>query len=92
MRVRVILERERGEYRPSFGNKEEGSGDLHLTYRSSRNRRVAVLKLIAADRKWPNLYDPKLVDLSANRMRFVGAERVGNAWHVQEWICEVLTA
>ncbi|HEX2548068.1 MAG TPA: hypothetical protein VHL79_24500 [Ramlibacter sp.] len=49
-----------------------------------------MLQLIAADRQWPNLYDPKLVDLSANRLRFVGAERVGNAWHVQEWICELV--
>lgn len=92
MRVRVVLERERGEYRPSFGNKEAGSGDLHLTYRTTHNRKVPVLQLIGADKKWPNLYDPKLVDLSANRMRFVGAERVGNAWHVQEWICEVVSS
>lgn len=73
-----------------MGPTEAGTGDLHLTYRSSRNRRVAVLQLIAADRQWPSLYDPKLVDLSANRMRFVGSERVGNAWVVQEWICEMV--
>jgi hypothetical protein len=89
MRVTVVLEREKGEYRPSFGNKESACGDLHMTYRTSWNRRVAVLQLIAADKKWPNLYDPKLVDLSAGRMRFVGAERVANAWYVQEWICDL---
>jgi hypothetical protein len=90
MRAKVILERVRGEFVPSYGPKEVGTGDLHLTYRTSRNRRVAVLQLIAADKKWPNLYDPKLVDLSAERMRFVGAQREGNAWYVQEWICELV--
>lgn len=90
MRARVILERERGEFIASYGPRESGTGQLHLTYRTSRNRRVAVLQLLSANCKWPNLYDPKLVDLSANRMRFVGAERCGNAWHVQEWICELL--
>lgn len=90
MRVKVVLERERGEYRPSYGPKNTGIGDLHLTYRTSQNRRVAVLQLIAADRAWPNLFDPKLVELSAGRMRFVGSERVGAAWVVQEWICELL--
>jgi hypothetical protein len=49
-----------------------------------------VLQLLGADKQWPSLYDPKLVDLSANRMRFVGAERQGNAWHVQEWVCELV--
>lgn len=90
MRVRVILERNRGESVVAYGPREAGTGNLHLTYRTSRNRRVAVLQLLSADRKWPNLYDPKLVDLSANRMRFVGAERSGNAWWVQEWTCDLL--
>ena len=90
MRARVVLERVNGEFVPSYGPKQAGTGDLLLTYRTNRNRRVAVLQLIAADKKWPNLYDPKLVDLSANRLRFVGAERNGNAWHVQEWICELV--
>lgn len=90
MRVRVLLERDKGEFVASYGPRDGATGDLHLTYRSARNRRVAVLQLLSADRRWPNLYDPKLVDLSANRMRFVGAERSGNAWHVQEWVCELL--
>jgi hypothetical protein len=90
MHVRVFLERRGGEFIAAHGPKDAARGDLHLTYRSNRNRRVAVLQLISADRKWPNLYDPKLVELSANTMRFVGAERTGNAWHVQEWICELL--
>jgi hypothetical protein len=90
MQVRVVLERERGEYRSCMGPKDAGMGNLHLTYRTSRNRRVAVLQLLSADKQWPNLYDPKLVDLSANRLRFVGIERVGNAWVVQEWICELV--
>lgn len=90
MRVRVTLERERGTFRPSYGKKDMGEGDLHLTYRSVRNRRVALLQLLGCDRQWPNLYDPKLVDLSAERMRFIGYENDAQAWFMQEWICEVL--
>lgn len=90
MRVQVELERHKGAYRPQHGLKEMGTGDLHLTYRTAGNRRVAVLKLIAADRQWPNLFDPRLVDLSANRMRFIGYERDDQAWHLQEWLCEIV--
>lgn len=90
MRVKVVLERERGVYKAALGPKDAGTGDLHLTYRSVKNRRVAVLQLIGADRQWPNLYDPKLVELSADRMRFVGSEPVDEAWVVQEWICSVV--
>jgi hypothetical protein len=89
MRVRVVLERERGEFCQSYG-RIAGEGDLYLTYRTSQNRRVAVLQLLGAERLFPNLYDPKLVDLGADTMRFVGYERTGQAWHMQEWICELL--
>lgn len=90
MRVRVKLERAKGEFVATQGPGHRATGDLHLTYRTNRNRRVAVLQLLGADSKWPNLYDAKLVELSANVLRFVGAERTGNAWHVQEWICELV--
>jgi hypothetical protein len=90
MRVRVILEREAGVYVPAMGPKNAGTGDLYLTYRTARNRKVAVLQLIGADRAWPSLYEPRLVDLAANRMRFVGHEKAGEAWVVQEWICELV--
>lgn len=84
-----MLERERGAYRASYGPKEHATGDLHLTYRTTRNRRVPVLQLLGANRHWPNLYDPRLVDLSANRMRFIGLEPTDQAWHLQEWIVEL---
>lgn len=90
MRVRVVLERDRGAFRASYGPKDAGTGELHLAYRTVRNRRVAVLKLLGADRQWPNLYDPRLVDLCADQMRFVGYESQDRAWHLQEWICQVL--
>jgi hypothetical protein len=89
MRAKVMLEREAGVFRPSHDRKNTGTGDLHLTYRTARDRRVAVLQLLGCDQQWPNLYEPRLVDLSANRLRFVGAERIGQAWYVQEWICEL---
>lgn len=91
MKVRVTLERERGEFRPASWPKDAGTGDLYLTYRTTQNRRVAVLQLIGADRRWPNLYEPRIVSLAAERMRFLGFERVDKAWHMQEWICEVLS-
>jgi hypothetical protein len=91
MRVKVILERECGVFRPAYGPADAGVGDLHLTYRTARNRRVAVLQLLGADKQWPNLYEPKLVDLAANRFRFVGHEKSGEAWVVQEWKVELLT-
>jgi hypothetical protein len=92
MRVKVVLEREAGVFRPASERGNTASGDLHLTYRTVRDRRVAVLQLLGAERQWPNLYDPRLVDLSAGRMRFVGWEKAGEAWVVQEWVCEVLWA
>ena len=72
------------------GPKDTATGDLHLTYRAARNRRVAVLQLLGADRISPNLYERRLVDLSANRFRFIGRERAGKAWVLQEWVCELL--
>lgn len=48
----MILERDRGEFRPSYGPKDAGKGDLHLTYRTTNNRKVAVLQLLGADKGW----------------------------------------
>lgn len=90
MRVKVVLERDKGAFRPNQGPRDAARGDLHLTYRTARNRRVAVLQLLGADRQWPNLYEPRLVDLSADRMRFIGYEAHDQAWHMQEWVCELL--
>lgn len=90
MQVHVVLEREKGEYKPAMGPTSSASGDLHLTYRTSRGRKVAVLQLLSADRAWPSLYDPKLVELSAKRLRFVGHQRDGSAWYTQEWVCDVV--
>ena len=88
MRVKVRLERERGEFRPSYAGRST-AGDLHLTYRTSGNRRVAVLQLLGAERAFPNLYDPKLIDLSGTTLRFIGYEPVESAWVMQEWVCEL---
>lgn len=85
----MVLERERGAFRSGYGPKDRGTGDLHLTYRTTSNRRVAVLQLLGASRRWPNLYEPRLVDLSADRMRFIGFESAENAWYLQEWIVEL---
>lgn len=89
MRVKVRLERERGMYQAAYAAKS-AAGDLHLTYRTSANRRVSVLQLLGAERQFPSLYDPKLIELSGSTLRFVGYEQVESAWVLQEWICDVV--
>jgi hypothetical protein len=88
MRVKVRLEREGGVFCPAYAGTCTG-GDLHLTYRTSGNRRVAVLQLLGADRRFPNLFDPKLVELSGSTLRFIGYEPVESAWVMQEWVCDL---
>jgi hypothetical protein len=77
-------------YCPSYGGQHSTAGALHLTYRTHANRRVAVLQLIRAERRFPNLDDPRLVDLSGNVLRFIGYEAVESAWVMQEWVCELV--
>lgn len=90
MRVRVRLRREAGAFRQPYGQGHTATGDLHLTYRTSDGRRVALLQLLGADRIWPSLFDPKLVGLSARAFSFVGLERHDRAWVLQQWDCELL--
>jgi hypothetical protein len=42
MQVRVVLEREKGEYKPAIGPTSSARGDLHLTYRTAP-RSIGVL-------------------------------------------------
>lgn len=90
MRVRVSLRRDRGAYRPPYGQGASASGDLLLSHVTADGRKVAALQLLAADRQFPRLFEPRLVALSANQVRFIGFERVDNAWVMQEWDCELL--
>jgi hypothetical protein len=55
---------------------------------SANGRKVQALTLLGAD--LPRLFEPRLVALSTNVLRFVGFEREGDAWHMQEWECELL--
>jgi hypothetical protein len=45
---------------------------------------------LAPIRVWPALFEPRLVALSANEFQFLGLERHGNAWVMQQWDCELL--
>lgn len=92
MRVRVRLRREGGAHRPPYGQGHTATGDLHLTYRTADGRRIPLLQLLGADRQWANLYEPKLVALSAKQFGFIGLERWGDAWVLQHWDCEILDA
>lgn len=90
MRVKVRLRREGGAYRPPFGQGHSAIGDLHLTHRTKDGRRVPLLQLLGADRQWPSLYEPRLLSLSAREFGFLGFERHGDAWVLQQWDCELL--
>jgi hypothetical protein len=88
MRVRVSVQREYGVVRPPYGPRPWLIGELHLTQRTKPGGgMVPVLQLIGAS--VPSLYDPRLVGLSSGRLRFIGYERIEQAWVMQEWVCEV---
>jgi hypothetical protein len=55
---------------------------------SAGGRKVQVLQLLGGD--LPRLFEPRLVALSTNVIRFVGFERCDDAWVMQEWEVEVL--
>jgi hypothetical protein len=90
MRATVRLRRDKGAHLPGYTPGSACTGDLYLTYRANGTRRVAVLQLLGAERIWPNLFEPRLVSLSAKQMVFLGYERSDNAWHLQEWDCNLL--
>lgn len=88
MQARVSLRRDAGKPRQPFGQRTTFTGDLHLAYVTANGRKVQALQLLGAD--CPRLFEPRLVDLSTNILRFVGFERSGGAWVMQEWECELL--
>jgi hypothetical protein len=90
MKVRVNLRRDGGKPRQPFGQRASATGDLHLTYITANGHKVQALQLLGADRDCPRLFEPRLVALSTNVIRFVGFERQADAWVMQEWECEVL--
>lgn len=90
MRARVNLRREQGKARQPFGQRATAVGDLHLTYVSANGHKVQALQLLGGN--CPRLFEPKLVALSTDIMRFVGFEKHEDAWVMQEWECELLPA
>lgn len=90
MRVRVRLRREGGAFRQPVGQGHSASGDLHLSYRTVDGHRVPLLQLLGSDRPWPVLFEPRLRHLSAREFGFLGYERDGRAWVLQQWDCEML--
>jgi hypothetical protein len=68
--------------------RANGGPDSWLTSRPRLGS--ASRQLLGADRACPRLFDPRLVALSTNIIRFVGFERTEDAWVMQEWECEVL--
>ena len=91
MRVQVRLRRDGGVYRQPYGQGHTGVGQLAMVYRpGSHDRPVPVLRLLGVGRAWPELFEPRLVDWMGKEFKFLGWERYGRAWVLQEWDCEVL--
>jgi hypothetical protein len=90
MRVRVNLRRDQGRPRQPYGQSGAATGDLLLSQVTANGRKVHCLQLLGADRACPRLFEPRLVALSTNIIRFVGFERTEDAWVMQEWECELL--
>lgn len=67
------------------GHGNSATGDLHLTHRTAGGRKIPLLQLLGADCQWPSLYEPRLVALSAREFGFIGLERHGDAWVLQQW-------
>jgi hypothetical protein len=90
MRVKVRLRREGGAYRQPYGLGHTAIGDLFLAHKTKDGRRVPLLQLLGANQQWPNLYEPRLIAWCAGEFKFIGLERHGNAWVLQQWDCEAL--
>jgi len=88
MRATVRLRREQGRPRHSLGQQQAAVGDLRLSYITAGGRKVQTLQVLGAN--CPRLFEPRLVALSMNVMRFVGFERAEDAWVMQEWEVELL--
>lgn len=90
MRVRVKLRREGGAYRQPYGLGHTATGQLSMGHRDASGRMVPVLRLLGAERPWPDLFEPRLTSWMGNEFKFVGYEREDRAWVLQEWDCELL--
>jgi hypothetical protein len=58
--------------------------------RDASGRVVPVLRLVGAERRWPELFEPKLVSWSGDEFKFTGFERMDRAGVLQEWGRELL--
>lgn len=90
MRVVVQLWRKNGALDTSIGRLRESSGRLRMSYRTvDMTRRVAYLTLLDATRPLPNLFEPRVVEVCEGEIHFLGLEREGDAWVLQEWRCRL---
>jgi hypothetical protein len=91
-RVVVELWRKNGALDTSIGRLRQASGHLHLAYGTldDLQRKVACLKLIEASASIGSLYEPRVTHLTGNQIYFLGMERDGAAWVLQEWRCTIV--
>ena len=98
MRVRVELRRERGEWIARFRPQTGYTGTLALKHKVVDERQVQYLTVHCEPRQGypgerlpgPELFDPRLIGVTDDQLRFAGIELVERAWHAQQWDCFVL--
>lgn len=91
MKVHVTLLREGGQRHTPQGPRHRMAGDLLLRHERMsphEERTVPVLRILGA--AGPALYEPRLIAVFVDTIKFSGLERVGEAWYAQEWQCELI--
>lgn len=93
MRVVMQLWREQGALRTAIGRVHGMCGELYLTRANvDGERQVQALQLLGVAERPPMLYEPRLTHLFDDELHFVGYERAGRAWVLQEWRCKMAPA
>lgn len=88
MRAKIRIMRQQGELRQPIGQERECELWLRHEKLPGEDRTVPVLRTIGDDRH--AMYDPRVTYVTAGTIRFMGMEREGRAWHVQEWSCDLV--
>ena len=90
MRVRVSTRRNGGRTLRWNEKPAAFEGTLLSTRQGAEDRKVVVLSVGDLEPHGPTLYEPRLVAVLGNELRFVGLEKHDQAWVLQEWNCEIL--
>lgn len=91
MMVKVVPRFEHGQLRAAHGPYLQAVGELHLAHREvASGRKVQLLELLGSTQPLPHLYEPRLIHLTDEQLFFMGYERAGGAWTLQQWECDLI--